>query len=169
MKFLGFIAAALWASAATAAIPRAYRVVALETAVPVGVLYAVALQESRAALGRGVREPWPWTLNVRGVGYRFGSRRAVYLALNTLLKRGETHVDVGLMQVHWRFHAPKLGNSWAALNPYHNLRVGASILTACFRQTGNWTAATGCYHSNTPWRATAYSASVSALMAGVRP
>ena len=50
MKFLGFIAAALWASAATAAIPRAYRVVALETAVPVGVLYAVALQESRAAL-----------------------------------------------------------------------------------------------------------------------
>ena len=54
MKLLGFIAAALWASVATADIPRAYRVVALETAVPVGVLYAVALQESRAALGRGV-------------------------------------------------------------------------------------------------------------------
>ncbi len=169
MRVLGFIAAALWASAATAAIPKAYRVVALETAVPADVLYAVALQESRAALGNGVKEPWPWTLNVRGVGYRFGSRRAVYLALNKLLKSGETHVDIGLMQVHWRFHAPKLGNSWAALNIYQNLRVGASILRTCYRQTGNWPAATGCYHSNTSWRAKAYSASVSVLMAGVRP
>ena len=169
MKILGFIAAALWANAATAAIPKAYRAVAAEMAVPADVLYAVALQESRAALGRGVKEPWPWTLNVRGVGYRFGSRRAVYLALNTLLKSGETRVDIGLMQVHWRYHAPKLGNSWAALNIYQNLRVGASILRACYRQTGNWTAATGCYHSNTPWRAAAYSASVTAILADVRP
>ena len=72
MKILGLIAAALWANAATAAIPKAYRVVAAEMAVPADVLYAVALQESRAALGRGVKEPWPWTLNVRGVGYMIG-------------------------------------------------------------------------------------------------
>ena len=45
MRILGFIAAALWANAATAAIPKAYRVVALETAVPADVLYAVALRK----------------------------------------------------------------------------------------------------------------------------
>ena len=34
--------------------------------------------------------------NVRGVGYRYGSRAAVYAALNTWLKAGETRIDVGL-------------------------------------------------------------------------
>jgi len=48
--------------------------VAAEMAVPADVLYAVALQESRAALGRGVKEPWPFTLNARGVGYCLRTR-----------------------------------------------------------------------------------------------
>ena len=155
-----------WVSVpALAAIPALYHQIARETHVPASVLYGVALQESRAALGKHVARPWPWTLNVRGTGYRYGSRAAVFAALNTWLKSGETRIDVGLMQIHWRYHAPKLGNSWRALSPEHNLRVGAAVLRACFRQLGNWTDATGCYHSQTPWRADAYKASVAALIA----
>jgi hypothetical protein len=146
-------------------IPRAYRVVAAEYGVPVPLLYAIALQESRAVLGASVRQPWPWTLNVAGVGYRYGSRAAAYAALNNYVKRGETRVDVGLMQVHWRFHHGALGSTWTGLHPWHNLRVGAAILRDCFRRTGSWTAASGCYHSMTPERSSAYAASVAALMA----
>ncbi len=40
-------------------VPRAYRVVAVEYAVPADLLYAIALQESRALLGKNVRQPWP--------------------------------------------------------------------------------------------------------------
>ena len=148
-------------------VPRAYRVVAVEYAVPADLLYAIALQESRALLGKNVRQPWPWTLNVAGVGYRYGSRKAAYLALNTLVKNGETRIDVGLMQVHWRFHSAALGSTWTGLQPWHNLRVGASILKDCFRRTGNWTLASGCYHSMTPTRSANYAASVSQLLTGV--
>ena len=148
-------------------VPRAYRVVAVEYAVPADLLYAIALQESRAALGKNVRQPWPWTLNVAGVGYRYGSRKAAYLALNTLVKSGEKRIDVGLMQVHWRFHSAALGSTWSGLQPWHNLRVGASVLKACYRRIGNWTLASGCYHSMTPTRSANYAASVSALRKGV--
>lgn len=155
-------------SISQAAVPKAYQVVAKEYGVPVKVLYAIALAESRASLGRGVRQPWPWTLNVAGVGYRYGSRRAAFAALNGLVRSGTVAVDVGLMQVHWRFHAAKLGTTWTGLNPYHNLRVGASILVDCYRRLGNWTTASGCYHSMTPWRSTQYAGIVSAIMADIR-
>lgn len=151
-----------------AAVPKAYHVVAKEYGVPVKVLYAIALAESRASLGRGVRQPWPWTLNVEGVGYRYGSRRAAFAALNGLVRSGTTAVDVGLMQVHWRFHAAKLGNTWIGLDPYRNLRVGASVLVDCYRRLGNWTTASGCYHSMTPWRSTRYASIVSDIMKGIQ-
>ena len=151
--------------ACTAAIPPAYHVVAREYGVPVKVLYAIALAESRTSLGNGVRQPWPWTLNVEGTGYRYGSRRAAYAALNALVRKGTTGVDVGLMQVHWRYHAVKLGNTWTGLQPYHNLRVGARILLDCYNRLGNWIRASGCYHSSTPWRSTAYANTVSSIMA----
>lgn len=153
--------------ACSAEIPRAYRVVATEYGVPVKVLYAIALAESRTSLGKGVRQPWPWTLNVEGTGYRYGSRRAAYAALDALVRQGTTGVDVGLMQVHWRYHSAKLGNTWSGLQPYHNLRVGARILLDCYDRLGDWTRASGCYHSSTPWRSKAYAATVSNLMADI--
>jgi hypothetical protein len=36
------------------------------------------------------------------------------------------------MQVNWRYHQDKLGSPWQALDPYHNLRVGAEILQDCY-------------------------------------
>ena len=150
---------------AQSAIPRAYERVANEYRIPASLFYAVALQESQATLGRNVRRPWPWTLNVAGVGYRYGSQHAAYHALGRWLARGENRIDVGLMQVHWRYHSGRLGTAWTALQPYHNLRVGASILRDCFRRERDWIAASGCYHSSTPARATRYAASVAALRA----
>jgi hypothetical protein len=149
-------------------VPCAYAVVALEYGVPVKVFYAIALAETRAALGRKLKQPWPWTLNVEGVGYRYGSRRAAYAALQGLILRGTVAVDVGLMQVHWRWHAAKLEHTWVGLDPYHNLRVGASVLRDCYRRLHNWTLASGCYHSSTPWRASQYADNVSSIMAQVR-
>jgi hypothetical protein len=164
------LAASVWLLPSTAlAFPKLYQTIARETQVPVELLYGIALQETQAALGRHLTRPWPWTLNVCGTGYRYGSRAAVFVALNRWLKKGETRIDVGLMQIHWRYHSAKLGNSWIALSPRHNLRVAAVVLRACFRKSGTWKAATGCYHSTTPWRAAAYQASVEALMAGGAP
>lgn len=150
---------ALWAQAG---VPGGYCRVAGEHGVPCTILYAVALAESGAAAnGKAVRRPWPWTLNVAGRGHFYASRKAAWQALNTFIARGERSIDIGLMQVNWRFHRERLGDPWQALDPYHNLRVGAGILKDCFRRRRDWWAGVGCYHApSNPVRAQRYRARV---------
>ena len=52
-----------------------------------------------------------------------------------------------LMQVNWRWHRDKLGDPWRALDPNHNLQVGARILASCTRARRNPWDAVGCYHA----------------------
>ncbi len=139
-------------------VPPGYRRVAAEKGVPPSVLYAVALTESgRPKIPEGIDRPWPWTLNVGGRGYFFDSRQAAWQALRDWLRAGKSSIDVGLMQVNWRYHKDRLGTPWQALDPYHNLRVGAAILRECFHSRRDWWASVGCYHAPTdPRRANRY-------------
>ena len=150
---------ALWGDAG---VPGGYCRVAGEYGIPCTLLYAIALVESGAGSnGKGMRRPWPWTLNVAGRGHFYPSRRAAWQALNRLIAHGERSIDIGLMQVNWRFHRDRLGNPWQALDPYHNLRVGAGILRDCFRRRHDWWASVGCYHApSDPARAQRYRARV---------
>ena len=130
------------------AVPHGYRAIAAEFGIPYTVLYAVALAESGlGSNGDGVRRPWPWTLNVAGRPHVYATREAAWHALNVFIAGGERSIDIGLMQVNWRFHHEALGDSWQALDPYHNLRVGAAILQDCFARRHDWWAGVGCYHS----------------------
>lgn len=153
---LGLLSSA--SMAADDRVPVAYRRVAATQGIPPALFYAVALTESGRALGGGGGlRPWPWTLNVSGQGLYFPSRRASWEALRRVLARGERSVDIGLMQVSWRYHAPRLGSPWRALDPEHNLQIAARLLRECSRQRGAWWAAIGCYHApNDPERAARY-------------
>ena len=139
-------------------VPAGYRSIASERSIPSSVLYAVALTESgKQVASKGVYRPWPWTLNVAGRGYYFDSRQAAWQALTGWLKDGKRSVDIGLMQVNWRYHKERLGTPWQALDPYHNLRVGAEILQECYTTRQDWWASVGCYHApSNPQRADQY-------------
>jgi len=128
------------------AVPPGYRLVAAEAGVPPALFYAVALAESGKRFDVGPR-PWPWTLNVAGEGRFYPSREAASRALAAALATGMRSIDIGLMQVNWRYHGEKLESAALALDPYHNLRVGARILRRCFEERGAWSAAVGCYHA----------------------
>lgn len=131
-------------------VPNGYRVIAAEYEIPYTILYAIALAESgMGSNDNSIRRPWPWTLNVAGRGYFYPSRQAAWDALNSFIARGERSIDIGLMQVSWKYHKDKLGNTQQALDPYHNLRVAAVILQDCFKQRRDWWASVGCYHSPT--------------------
>ena len=149
---------------AHASVPLGYQQVADAYHLPPEVLYAVALTESaRQVDSTGNVRPWPWTLNVRGKGHFFASRREAEAALQGLLDQGRTSVDIGLMQVNWRYHRQRLGSPQRAIDPYHNLRVAAQILKECHRSRQDWWAAVGCYHApNSPQRAARYRARVRA-------
>lgn len=130
------------------AVPSGYRAIAAEYGIPYTILYAIALAESGRSLNdNSIRRPWPWALNVAGRGYYYPSRQAAWDALNHFIVRGERSIDIGLMQVSWKYHEDKLGNTWQALDPYHNLRIAAVILQDCFKQRRDWWASVGCYHS----------------------
>ena len=140
----------LWAKPVWAheAVPAGYRSVAAEYGVPGSILYAVALAESGTVVGprRSIR-PWPWTLNVSGQGRFLPSRHAASAALHAELAAGRESVDIGLMQINWRYHKDRLASPMRALDPYHNLRVAAEILRDCYQRRGDWWEAVGCYHA----------------------
>lgn len=145
-------------------IPTGYQRVAMEYEVPPALLYAMALTESgQSALTDGQYRPWPWTLNVNGKGDYYPSRQSAWTALQRVLVDERTSVDIGLMQINWRYHQTALGSSWQALDPYHNLRVAADLLRDCFNKHSHWLKSVGCYHApNDTARAERYSQRVKA-------
>jgi len=147
-----------------ASVPFGYQQVAEAYDLPPEVLYAVALTESaRQVDSTGNLRPWPWTLNVQGRGHFFDSRQEAEAALQEHFDAGRRSIDIGLMQVNWRYHRQRLGSLQLALDPYHNLRVAAEILQHCHQSRQDWWAAVGCYHApNSPQRAARYQARVRA-------
>lgn len=145
-------------SVSAEALPPGYHAIARETGVPAPLLYAVALTESgQSRLSQSHWRPWPWTLNISGRGQYFASRYAAWQALQRALGDETTSVDIGLMQVNWRYHHKDLGSPWQSLDPYHNLRVGAAILNRCQSPDVDWWESVGCYHApNNPVRAQHY-------------
>lgn len=141
------------------AIPPLYQQIAAHHAVPADIFYAVALGESRSALSDKQVRPWPWTLNVAGTGKRFNSREEAYEHLSQLLARGHRNVDVGLVQVNWRWNGDRFESAWHALDPVVNLSTGARILRELKDNCGDcsWWTVVGQYHNPTkPWLAAAY-------------
>ena len=131
-----------------ASVPAGYRAIAAERDIPHTLLYAVALTESgKQIASTGAYRPWPWTLNIAGRGYFFASRREAWEALTGWLHAGQRSIDIGLMQVNWRYHQARLGMPWQALDPYHNLRVGAAILQDCYKTRQDWWSSVSCYHA----------------------
>ncbi|EPC00579.1 hypothetical protein L861_06475 [Litchfieldella anticariensis FP35 = DSM 16096] len=131
-------------------VPPAYVVAAEFHGVPPDVLYAVASAESVISLKAG-RRPWPWTLNVRGKGYRFANRRAACDALRLALDETPL-VDVGIAQLNVRWQpqlfdqGQRFADPCAALDPYANLEEAARLLRGHFSDTGDWLMAAGRYH-----------------------
>ena len=160
-----FVACTWWSTTAQSqSVPVGYQQVASEYGLPPALLYAVALTESgQSSHSEGRFRPWPWSLNIGGNGHYFPSRQMAWQALEEVLTEAKTRVDIGLMQISWRYHRSALGSSWQALDPYHNLRVAAAILRDCHVKHTNWIQTSGCYHApNDPVRAEQYGERVKA-------
>lgn len=138
-------------------LPPAYLQVADEQQVPPPLLYAVALVESQIRLTSGAVRPWPWTLNVKGLPERHPTRQAAWVSIRRHLGAGQDSIDIGPMQINWRWHRDRLGDPWRALDPLYNLRTGARILREQYAASGDWLEAAGRYHApGNPTRAHAY-------------
>ena len=125
-------------------IPIAYWVVANTHQVPVSILHAIALAES-GKTHQGEQVPWPWALNIDGQSVFCDSRQEAVLRVSQALSNNQS-VDIGLMQVSWRWHAQRFTTIEESLIPIKNLGAGAAILYEQFEQTNDWWQAVGRYH-----------------------
>jgi soluble lytic murein transglycosylase-like protein len=162
------------ATTALASIPPAYVEAAQEYAVPPEIVFAVALTESELLLTSSRVMPWPWTLNVEGRAERYRNRFETWEAIQRHLEAGRRSIDIGLMQVNWRWHQDLLQDPWTALDPYFNLRAGARILHDLYQQDPDWVTVVGRYHApaDTPaarQRAAAYRARVLERLERLQP
>ncbi len=119
--------------------------------VPDRLLDAIAMVESgRRDPVSGAVYPWPWTINVEGVGHFYETKAEAIAAVQGFQAAGARSIDVGCMQVSLLYHADAFANLDQAFDPTVNAAYGARFLVQLFDQTNAWPLAAAAYHSFTP-------------------
>jgi hypothetical protein len=129
---------------------------------PDGLLPAISLVETGKSDGQGGRMPWPWTLNQGGESHYLDSAAEALAKLDDILATGTTNVDVGCMQLNWKWHSKAFASRDDMIDPVQNTAYAARFLKELKNQLGSWELATAAYHSTDPDRGQSYVAKVSA-------
>ena len=134
------------------------------------ILYAIALQESRQLRPDGLLRPWPWTLHVAGQGaMRFDNYQQAADKLIEVLESGVTNVDIGMMQINWRWNGHLLPEPTQILIPENNIRLGATILRRELdKGRGDLSIAIGRYHNSAESLGGPYAISVLSIADSLR-
>jgi hypothetical protein len=131
--------------------------VARETNVPLDVLRTISLAETGRTSTTGFH-PWPWTVNMEGVGKWFDDFGLALAYVEKHFSGGARSFDVGCFQINYRWHGHAFASIEDMFDPITNARYAARFLTELYQEFGDWTRAAGAYHSRTPRFANKYSA-----------
>ncbi len=116
--------------------------------IPRATLQGIAIVETgRRLTQRRERYPWPWTINVNGHGHYYKSKDEAVAAAERFIANGDTSLDIGCLQVNWRYHGQGFESLAAAFDPVTNATYAARFLKRLFRRNRNWQAAIAQYHS----------------------
>ena len=117
---------------------------------PAQVLGAIGIVESgRIDPRTRTVAPWPWTINVAGIGHVFDTAADAIAAVRAAQAAGIASIDVGCMQVNLFHHPHAFATLEDAFDPAVNVRYAASFLVRLHAQAGSWPAAVAAYHSAT--------------------
>ncbi len=107
--------------------------------------------------------PWPWTINVAGVGYFYASSAEAIAATKAFQASGIRSIDVGCAQVNLLHHPDAFSSIEKAFDPTSNADYAARFLKSLYAGTRNWPLATAAYHSRTPRLGLVYAQKVMAI------
>ena len=119
--------------------------------IPSGLLVAIAKIES---------EMNAYALNVNGKSVLASNSREAYSFIANARGRGISNIDVGVMQLNYRWHASGFANMQEMLNPQRNIEYAALFLVRLKKQHGTWHKALRYYHSAKPEHHRKYSRKV---------
>lgn len=147
MKYL-ILSLVIISSPLQAKVPNYYINLSNKTNVPVDVLFALASNETNTELSNGKVLPWPYAINLNGIGENFSTSDAMLSRANELLQQGVIHFDCGLFQVNWKWNGRHRANGIAeACNPKSNGIIAATIIKEYYSKTGDWIESAGKYHN----------------------
>lgn len=127
-----------------------------EAGLPDGLLPAISLVEAGRGDGNGGVAPWPWTLNEGGKGMYFDTREEALSYLEDAVARGVTNIDVGCMQLNWKWHSAGFPSAAEMIDPVRNTRYAARFMVELQSRLGSWETAAAAYHSTDPERGERY-------------
>ena len=110
--------------------------------VPLAVFYAVGLQETGTR--RGLQ---PFAMNVEGRAVGNTSLDEAMRSFATARKAGATLIDVGCLQINYRFHGAKFESVQAMFDPARNVDYAARFLRELRDREGSWTLAVARYNA----------------------
>lgn len=144
----------------------AARVASDQSGVPLDVLRAISLTETGRKAG-GAFQPWPWTVNMEGVGKWFETLPEARDYVDRHFARGARSFDVGCFQINYRWHGKAFDSIDDMFDPVTNAKYAARFLRELYQETGDWSAAAGAYHSRTPKYANKYKARFNRIRANL--
>lgn len=132
-------------------------IAARETGVPIAVLRSITRTETGRSRN-GTLQPWPWTVNMEGVGKWFDTEDAARAYVFKHFKRGARSFDVGCFQINYKWHHKAFQSIDEMFDPLANARYAAEFLMQLHGESEDWSKAAGAYHSRTPKYARKYRA-----------
>lgn len=120
-----------------------------DAGIPTYLLASISRTETgHTRRGRGFGA-WPWTLNIKGKGYYFDTKEAAIAAMQQAMKDGLRSIDVGCMQLNYRWHGEAFASIEDMFDPATNAAYAAKFLTSLKDRHGSWDEAVKHYHSST--------------------
>jgi len=109
--------------------------------IPQGLLHSIAMVESQIN---------PYAINVEGKAIISSSKTAALKVIEHYRSLGVTNIDIGVMQVNYRWHGKEFANLEEMLDVNNNIEYAAKLLSSLYKEHGSWHKATRLYHSATP-------------------
>ncbi len=120
-----------------------------DAGIPTYLLASISRTETgHTRRGRGFGA-WPWTLNIKGKGYYFDTKEAAITAMKQAMRDGLNSIDVGCMQLNYRWHGAAFASIDDMFDPATNAAYAAKFLAYLNDRYGSWEEAVKHYHSST--------------------
>ena len=113
---------------------------------PENILLSISRVESGYQKVDGVTRAWPWTLNAGGDSAYFQTKEAALDHLKEKTKKGTTNIDIGCMQLNYRWHKKFFNNLDDMMTPEKNVDYSARFLKKLYKRHGSWEKAVKYYN-----------------------
>ncbi len=119
-----------------------------EANLPKHLLSSISRVEAGRKLSNGKVRGWPWTLNHAGKGLFFESKEEALKYLKQAVSSGSRNIDVGCMQLNYRWHKVAFSSIEEMIDPELNVRYAAKFAQELYERHNEWEDVIKHYHSN---------------------